>query len=344
MKRAPAAKNRLTNPPQRAIMGFMSLIQKAVAAALEDQRHYYRDKRDHYASSALDCIRDQVWSMRGEAETDVADYFGRQRMMFGKALEEVMIKQVFEQMKGRGVHVLAQQVAIGGTSPNWNGYIDVLVAEKIGEKKVVRPVEIKSKYGFGATLFKENLEVQPGHLVQLGLYLRELVSRNPEADGVGYLWYYLVSDGCFGEQVEIECRYDGGTGCVEAYMARTSEGEEKKLKQSYDLKMVDKTWLEVDKHVAEGTTPKPTYAYRYPLTKEYLARCSDEDIRKAALGEKILGDWQARYSRYLKKALELDGVSREYSVSDKRLLGAEYARRKPKQRTFNADGSLKGEG
>ena len=51
------------------------------------KRVNYRDRRGHYASANLSCLRDQYWALTGEPETNPADFVGRMKMMAGDAIE-----------------------------------------------------------------------------------------------------------------------------------------------------------------------------------------------------------------------------------------------------------------
>lgn len=307
-------------------MNLISILKQHAVA--EGRRPRFRDRRGHYASSALSCLRDQYWAMTGEKETDPSDFIGTMKMLVGSAIEAGLVKELLSDLHWYGIHLRGTQVYVGGSNPSWDGALDALVwTEKDGHYVL----EIKTKSGFGADLLWEKLDLSPEYMAQLGLYLSDL-----HAKGItnrGALLYVLLSDKHFGDLIQVHAEYDAETDRCYFSHAIRSDGTERTIGKYSDLKPIRARWLELDRRVAtKECPPKGDYQYKYPLTPEFLATVSDAQLRKAASGEAVLGDWQPKYSRYKSKALKVDGTALGYTDEELAILKQEYRRRHPKSK------------
>ena len=297
----------------------------------QDRRTRFRDRRGHYASSAFQDMRDQYWGMTGEPETDPTDFWGKMKMMVGSAVEAQLVKEYFSDLHWYGIHMLGTQVTVGGSDPAWDGALDVLVAykdEKGKYKKYV--IEIKTKSGFGAKMLESSLEAPVEYMAQLGLYLKDLSKKGVTNEGC--LFFVLLGDSNFGKLLIFRARYESDSDEVVIFEAETMDGEVKELDQRLKVGDIEARWKKLDKAVAEKKVPKAEYQYKYELTPDFLASVSDNDLRKAINGEKVLGDWQPKYSRYLTKSLEYDKIERGYSDAEISVLRKEYLKRHPKSK------------
>lgn len=298
-----------------------------------DRSLRYRDRRGHYASSALSCPRDMYWSLTGVPRTDPIDYLGKMKMLVGSAVEAQLVKEYFSDLHWYGIHMLGTQGQVGGSNPDWDGSMDVLLANRKNEKDFDDPyvVEIKTKSGYGADLLYASAEVSEEYLAQLGLYLRHLDSKG--ITNQGCLFYVLLSDKNFGKVLQVDCHFDKASNTIHATEAIYSSGLDSRiLNQSLCLDMVDQNFRYVDECLAKNEVPKPRYSYKLPLTEELLESLSDDKLRKMYRGDLVHGDWQARYSGWLSHNLKIDGVSRTYDEKDKKLIKDEYLKRHPKSK------------
>ena len=333
-----------------------NLIRKMYTAMMKRERPRYRDRRGHYASGALDCLRDQVWGMQGEPVTNPPDYISINKMMVGDAMEWALREKVLKQLHVLGEHFLADQVTVGGSNPAWNGYEDALMAartsdENGGEEWEKYVIEIKTTLGIGCGFMIERMAPKDSHGVQLGLYLKDMVDKSVCKRGL--LLYYCVSDKYIGTMMAFYGSYDAASGCVVYDKARAliaQQGQDVRFVDMacdfrYDLnKLALDRWRQVDKHLADGTLPDgPEYTYKKPITVEALRQTdestgryavSDSQLIKAIDSNVVIGDWQVKYSRYKDKQLALDGINPEYTPEEIAMMKAEYKRRKPKQRRY----------
>ncbi|NDG29303.1 hypothetical protein EB118_04270 [bacterium] len=307
-----------------------TLIQAMQAVVSETDRVNYRDRRAHYASGNLTCLRDQYWQWKKEPETNPTDFLGSMKMMVGNAVEDGLVKNLISRLHFIGWHVIGTQVPVGGSNPNWDGYLDLLMAKKTetGWDKFV--VEIKSKSGFGADLFWQRPEPSPEYMTQLGLYLRDLHHKG--VTDHGSFLYLLLSDSHFGELVSVYSHYDSKTDSVVCTSAERSDGTTYNLDMSLCLTGALERWKVLDKHLATNTVPAGEYQYKYPLTPETLQEIPDTKLKKIVEGTLIFGDWQPMYSRFKDKQLALDNIVPERTEEERNLARAEYRKRHPRSK------------
>jgi hypothetical protein len=309
----------------------VNLIEKAKLFIEEYQPMRLRDRRAHYATSALDCLRDQYWAATGEPITNSSDLKGKIKMLIGDAVEKILIANVFAKLHVAGVCLLDTQVPVGSTGPDWDGYIDAMVAAKEDGEWKKYAVEIKTASGFGADMLLRDMEPKEGYLSQLGLYLSDLWKKAGIKEGC--LFYVLLSDNSFGELIQIDCKYIPDTNSVTATRFRASNGTDRPLSLTYALDASLERFRAVDKAVASKTQPSgPCYQYKYPITAESLKDISDTKLRKAIEKGIAIGDWQVVYSRYKDKQLATDKISLGYNDAELSALRAEYKRRHPRSK------------
>lgn len=304
----------------------MQIIQyiKTIVSSWSSPR--YRDRRGFYASGVLSCLRDQYWEMKGEPITDKPDFQGSLNMMVGKWIEDGFTRDILQHGDFFGLHVAGTQVPVGGSNPNWDGYLDALLCERV-DGKIKKPVvlELKTSHGFGADkLFMNPTEsLRDSYVFQIGLYLKDLTEKNVTSEGI--LLYLTLSDAHFGDFVAYSCRYEAATKEVVVYKVELLDGRSLPMNLRYNLETQGLArWLKLQEHLDKNEVPPPDYVYKRELTPEFLASCSDNDLKKAINGEKILGDWQPRYSRFFQKILETDKLVREYTAKEIELLRNEY--------------------
>lgn len=311
----------------------MTFLEKIKAALVESDRLNLRDRRGHYASSNLSCLRDQYWSWKGEPPTNPTDYVGAMKMLVGDAVEKAIVGSVMPRLQTMGLRVVGSQVSCGGSNPNWDGYMDAILAAKTEDgKEKFLVVEIKTKSGYGADLFWDNVDPTDEYLIQLGLYLKDAHEKG--LTNIGCLFYVLLSDKTFGEIVVVNCKYDDLTKSVVVVNYEKSDGTLGRIDKSYDLTKALKRWEILDKHIAEGVAPKGEYQYKYPITAEVLAEMTDSKLEKMISGLLIPGDWQVKYSRYKNKQLQTDGITPELTEDEIALAKAEYKSRHPRTKKY----------
>ncbi len=294
------------------------------------KRVNYRDRRAHYASSGLKCLRDQYWERTGVPPTNKTDMLGMMRMMVGNAVEAELVKTVLSQLHWFGYHPVGDQIAVGSSAPTIDGYLDYMLAVKEGDKFNPFVLEIKTKSGYGADLFMNNFEPSQDYMSQLGIYLRDLTDKGVTSEGI--FLYVLLSDKNFGQMVQLNCRYDKDTDMITCYSGESSTGVFKKLAYTYRVGNSIERFKRLDEHLEGKTVPDPDYSYKHVLTPEYLESLSDHKMRSMIKGDSIGGDWQPLYSRYKNKQLEVDGMPAGRTEEEITILRTEYRRRHPKSK------------
>lgn len=314
----------------------MNLIETIKNHISLDRRSRYRDRRAHYASSALTCKRDQYRSLKGEPASNPTDFVGKMRMLLGNAVEMELIKSVFSDLHWYGLHLVGTQVQVGGTAKNgigatFDGALDALVAEKLpegGYRKYV--IEIKTKSGYGADLLYQSFEPSQEYIAQLGLYLRDLDSKGVTNEGC--LFYVLLSDNHFGKMLQLDAHYDREAGTIVFTKGTCSDGTVREINFSKKLSEIDANWQALEEAIRADVMPKGDYVYKYPLTEELLESQSDNKLRAMIRGETVLGDWQPKYSAYKDKNLAVDGEILGYTAEELKILKAHYLKRHPKSK------------
>lgn len=314
----------------------MELINKIKKHLAVDKKLRYRDRRAHYASSALSCRRDQYRSWMQEEPTNPTDFVGRMRMLVGNAVEAELIKSVFSDLHWYGIHLMGTQVQVGGTArkglgSTFDGALDALVAEKQSDGSYRRfVVEIKTKSGYGADELMRVKQPSDEYAAQLGLYLRDLHSKGVTNEGC--LFYVLLSDNNFGKMLQFNAKYDEKSQRVVFSQWTCSDGTTGEIEFSLSLPEIDARWAELEVALKEQRIPKPDYAYKYPLTEELLEKQSDSMLRRMLNGEKVLSDWQALYSPYKDKNIREDGQVLGYTEDELKVIREHYRRRHPKSK------------
>lgn len=307
-----------------------SKLGKAIIKALQLERPRFRDRRGHYASDALKCSREQYWRLTGEPETDKSDAKGMLTLGIGTAIEHWLVSEVFRQLHFFGFHFIGTQVPVGGTNPvRWDGYLDGYLAIKTDDGKFKPfPLEVKTKHGFGADMIARTFEVSDDYMAQMGLYLKDLYEKKGLTYGA--FLYVLLSDKNFGVVLLIHCEYLPETNEVRAYKGEIpSLGTVQELDQRFNMAIPFERWKRVEQAVKEKKCPPPDYFYKTPISSpEDLAKFSLSKLEKAAKGEAVLGDWQVLYSRYFKKILETDKLTREHTPEEIAVIKEEIGRRK----------------
>lgn len=291
-----------------------------------------RAKREFWASEAGKDPRDLYWNLTGVEPTNKTDFLGYSRMMFGSAVENQFVSEWLTKLHFQGLSVVGTQVPVGGENPNWNGYVDFLLAERNGDKYTTWPVEFKVANGFGADLLLQKMEPKEDHVYQIGLYLKCFHANGKPKDG--QLLYYLNSDKNLGNLVAFSVSYDAQTENVTVYKANTSLGEERRLNIVQNLNYVFNKWNYVLDCIDKKVLPEPEFRYKKPFDIDTLKDLSDANIRSALEGNKIIGDWQISYSAYKDLHLKHDNVCATYTEEERDALIAEYKRRHPKQRSY----------
>lgn len=307
-----------------------TLIQAMQNMIKNTDRVNYRDRRAHYASGNLTCLRDQFWSWKKVEETNPTDFTGSMKMLVGNAIENGIVNSMLSKLHFVGWHVIGTQVPVGGSNPNWDGYLDLLMARKTetGWDKFV--VEIKTKSGYGASLFWRKPEPSLEYMTQIGLYLRDLTLKGVTNNGV--FLYILLSDDTFGQLVTIYCSYDSNTDTVTASKYERSDGSTGNLDVSINLAESLERWRVLDEHLRNNTVPAGEYKYKYELTNDLLREIPDAKLKSIAEGNLIFGDWQPVYSRYKNLQLEIDKINPERTDEERALARAEYRRRHPRSK------------
>jgi len=307
-----------------------NLIEAMQRVLTETDRVNYRDRRAHYASGNLTCLRDQFWQWKKEPETNPTDFTGSMKMLVGNAIEDGIVKSVLSRLHFVGWHIIGTQVPVGGSNPNWDGYLDLLMAKQTesGWDKFV--VEVKTKSGYGADLFWQKPEPSPEYMTQLGLYLRDLHSKGVTDHGL--FLFILLSDANFGKLVTINSHYEPKSDSIICSTAERSDGSSYNVNASLNLASALERWRLLDSHLANNTVPAGEYQYKYPLTQDLLREIPDPKLKKIAEGGLIFGDWQPVYSRYKNKQLLIDGIVPERTEEEKALARAEYKRRHPRSK------------
>jgi len=308
-----------------------NLLDAMIRTIIKGDRVNYRDRRAHYASGNLQCLRDQYWQWKKEPETNPTDAIGAMKMLVGNAVEAGLVQSILNRLHFLGFHVIGTQVAVGGSDPNWDGYLDALMAHQKEDGTWDKFVlEIKTKSGYGADLFWRQPEPSPEYMTQLGLYLKDLHSKG--VTDHGSFLYVLLSDANFGQLVIIDCIYDSKSDSIICMEAQRSDGSIYKLNASLNITAALDRWKQLDRHLIAGTEPRGEYNYKYPLTEQLLREIPDAKLKKIVEGSLVYGDWQPVYSRYKNKQLLVDGIVPERTEEEKALARAEYRRRHPRSK------------
>lgn len=309
----------------------MDIAQKFRDGFLKHKTPRLRDRRGHHASTIMSDMRDQYWSIKGEPETNPPDLTGHIKMWLGSTIEDGVSRFVRERLHYFGLHLRGTQISAGGSNPSFDCYLDGIVDERIGDKwGKTYVLEIKTKSGYGADLLLRSMEPSIEYMIQLGLYLQDTHKKGITNEGI--FVYIPLSDNTIGDILFVYCRYDEATNTIEAYRGDTLLGDSRDISFKYDIGVAARRANLLEKHVADGVTPKCEYPYKAKLTPEFLEQCSDAHISKAIKGEKILGNWQGAYSKFLNKRLEVDGEVRQYTEEEISLLRKEYLKRHPRSK------------
>jgi hypothetical protein len=307
------------------------LIEKIRAVVLRGDRVNYRDRRAHYASGNLSCLRDQYWSWKKEPETNPTDFKGAMKMLVGSAVEEGLVKVILSKLGPLGYHLRGTQIAVGGSNPDWDGYLDGLVAKQnqdgVWEQFVV---EIKTKSGYGADLFARQPEPSLEYMTQLGLYLKDLHEKKVTNKGI--FLYMLMSDNTFGDLVIVNVEYDPKTNRAFTTGYIDSNGNSGHVPVEVDLTAALERWKKLNEFLAKNEVPAGEYQYKYPLTLESVRDIADAKLKKIIDGAIVFGDWQPLYSRYKNKQLEVDGLTPERTPDELKVAVSEYRRRHPRSK------------
>lgn len=307
-----------------------TLLEAMKTMMRETERVNYRDRRAHYASGNLACLRDQYWAWKKEPETNPTDFTGSMKMLVGNAIETGVVNAILAKLHFVGWHIIGTQVPVGGSNPNWDGYLDLLMGKKVEEQWEKFVVEIKTKSGYGADLFWQKPEPSPEYMTQIGLYLRDLTNKGVTSNGL--FLYILLSDANFGQLVSIYCTYDQQSDTVTASHYERSDGSNGALSISLNVAAALERWRVLDQHLASGTVPNGEYHYKYTLTQDLLREIPDTKLKKIAEGSLVFGDWQPVYSRYKDKQLQVDKIEPIRTEEEKALARAEYKRRHPRSK------------
>lgn len=296
----------------------------------KDDRVNFRDRRAHYASDALGCLRDLYWKRTGVPPTNPPDLVSKLKMAYGSAVGAYFERQVFPRMFKEGYFLEGAEVPAGGSDPDINCYLDALFyREQHGEgsQKEYFVAELKTASGYGATLLARSFEPKDSYLAQLGVYLKDMHNKGVTAKGC--LFYFLLSDQSVGSVVQISCRYDPKTDEIVAFKGESSRGELKSLDQRYRVGKVEERLKLLDKHLADKVCPPADFVYKYEVTPEETRSWSDAKLLKAVKNEAVVGDWQVIYSSYKDLQLEIDGVELGYNEDELKVIKAEKRRRTP---------------
>jgi hypothetical protein len=305
----------------------MKLVNTLKRVIMEHQAPRYRDRRSFYASELSKDARDLYWRLTGEPETNPSDLKSKIRMGLGNKIEQYVVDQLTHGGMF-GLTFLGTQIPVGISDPvNIDGYLDALVQDKNGKKYVL---EVKSKWGWGASFFMRDLDPGESYMAQMGLYLKDLSEKGVTDEGI--FLFVPIGDDTFGDLVAIYCKYDSTTEVVSAYKSENSEGEERTLGISLHLRPLLNKLVMVQECVKNGTLPEVDKQYKYPVTPEMLAAASSSDIKKAAAGEKVIGDWDISYSSYKALHMKLQGTGGGYSEEEFAMLNEENGKREAAKR------------
>lgn len=313
----------------------MNLVSKIREYFLTHSDPRFRDNRGWYASALTSDARDLYWSGTRTKETNPTDLVGECRMFMGKAVEEALVKHVFSNLHFFGLHFYScEQIPIGSSNPNVNGLLDGLVKERLPDGSFGPPivVEVKTKQGFGAEMFKQSYDPGESYLAQIGYYLYDLNKKGVTNEG--RLFFVLLSDRSYGEMIEICVRYNAEIDEVRAYEARHIDGTITPINHTLKLQPLLERLVSIEEAIKNQQLPPAEHFYKIPLTPEYLDSVSDAKLKKALDGNVVLGDWQISYSRYKDMHIKLEGTTAGYSAEEQKLLEQEYLKRYPSSKKF----------
>lgn len=290
-----------------------------------------RDFTGFWATDAGKCSRDLYWRMIGEPITDPMDFKGHVNTSLGSITEEIFKRRWLSKLGPYGVHVIDEQISVGGSNPPWQGYVDMVLAYKEGSEWIKEAVEFKTCWGRGADFVYQNRSPKEDHILQLGLYLKDFEDKQIPITH-GSLVYLLISSNpdVTGIVLVFPVQYKNGFAVCDTMYSPNGETKIKPVKLSV-TKVLEK-FSKVMLAAQNKKCPAPDYVYKYPLTPELLKETKDWALKAAIEGKKVLGDYQPSYSSYKKKILEVDGITPEYTEEEIGLLKAEYRKRHPKSK------------
>ena len=292
-----------------------------------DDRVNFRDRRAHYASDATGCLRDLYWKRKGVEPTNPPDLVSKLKMAYGSAVGDYFATRVFSRMFKVGYFLEGVEVPAGPSEPDINCYLDAFMYNIEGGEKNYFVVEIKTASGYGANLLAKTFEPKDSYLAQLGVYLKDLYNKG--VTGKGALFYFLLSDQCIGQVVQISCYYDPHTDEIVAYKGEGSNGELKSMDVRYRVGQVEERLKKLDKYLADDVVPPADFVYKYPVTAETVREWSDNDLLKALRDGTVKGDWQVKYSSYKDLQLKTDGIALGYTEEELAIIKVEKRRRTP---------------
>jgi hypothetical protein len=305
---------------------FTQKLQRALSMKLPTARNV---NNTIHVSDLLGCVRDLYWRLTGVPETNPADDLSQHNFDIGNWVEAGLREAGFRRMHFDGIHYIDQNMLVTMQAHGFGivGHVDVYMIDLERDQPIA--VEVKTKHGYGATTLVEKREPQIEHVIQLGLYLMML--RESGRNAIGKLVYVLLSDREWGVKATFNVHVDQQNRLhVTAYEDNMGNqqplGISANLNDTLNKLPVLKTALET------GVAPPPTYQYNYPLTPEVLAATTKTDLMRAIRGEKTLGPWQPRYSRYRDLIIKTDNVRLTYTPAEISLLKAELAKRPARSR------------
>jgi hypothetical protein len=305
---------------------FTQKLQRALNMKLPSARNV---NNTIHVSDLLGCVRDLYWRLTGVPETNPADDLSQHNFDIGNWVEAGLREAGFRRMHFDGIHYIDQNMLVAAQLRGFGvvGHVDVYMIDL--ERNQPIAVEVKTKHGYGATMLMDKREPQLEHVVQLGLYLMML--RDSGRNAIGKLVYVLLSDREWGAKATFSVHIDQQNHVhVTAY--EDNMGNQQQLSMLVNLnETLDK--LDVLKKALDASVaPPPTYEYNYPLTPEVLAAATKTDLMRAIRGEKTLGPWQPRYSRYRDLIIQTDNVRLKYTPAEITLLKKELAKRPTRSR------------
>lgn len=294
---------------------------------VRDDRVNFRNRRAHYASDALGCLRDLYWKRIGVEPTNPPDLVSKLKMAYGSAVGDYFATKVFSRMFKEGYFLEGVEVPAGPSDPDINCYLDAFMYTMDNGTPEYFVLELKTASGYGATLLSRTFEPKEGYLAQLGIYLKDM--HNKGVTSKGALFYFLLSDQSIGQVVQVSCYYDPNTDEIVAYKGENSKGDVKSLDVRFRVGQAEERLKRLDAYLSRGETPPPDFKYKYEVTPESVREWSDNDLLKALRDGTVKGDWQVKYSSYKDLQLKTDGISPGYTDEELQVIRAEKRRRTP---------------
>jgi CRISPR/Cas system-associated exonuclease Cas4 (RecB family) len=296
----------------------------------------YRDPRGFYVTHLGSCPRKVYNFWNKVTESNPSDLMSHLNFWVGDGFESALKENAFSKMFLQGIHLLNYQCSVGASDPRINGFADYLLGIEKDDKSV-EPfvVELKTKYGWGSKKMLKEKTPNEEHIFQVGYYLKDLHDKG--VTNQGCIFYLLMQDYQPTKSlVQFNCVYQPEDETVKVYEVHSTAFASESMNLTVNLGEEINTLKQVEKDIEAGKKSRCKFQHKFPVTREMLGDQSDNAIKEAVTGNKLLGDWQCSFCSYKDHCAEEEGRALFYNDEELKLLMEEHEIRKAAAKTRRA--------